>query len=397
MGDKTNKKGRVSRGTFLKGAGAALVLVAGGGVYRAADQGVFSTGRGPAYEPWGERLDARGPMALVSAAILASNAHNSQPWLFRVTGSQSGPRIDLFADRGRNIGTIDPFLREMYVSVGCALENLVQAASANGYDPRVSLMPDPGDDSHAARVDLVPSDRVESDLFRAIPDRHTNRFAYDVGRPLPSGVVGEMDAQAGQDEARIFWFEGGDARKKVGGQIVRASEALIKDKKQSTDSFAWFESDWDELQRGRSGPTLDANVPSPLTLAAAKILPETSREQGDQVFLQNTRDVHVAIALAFGIPAVRDNRDDVQRIRGGRAWQRMHLLATTGGLAMQPLNQMTERAEREAQLGLKPDFGSVLEDLIGGPGWRALMPFRIGYPTAEGRLSPRRAVEDVIV
>ena len=139
MGEKTKKKGRVTRGAFLKGAGAALVLVAGGGVYRAADQGVFSTGRGPAYEPWSDRLDARGPMALVSAAILASNAHNSQPWLFRATGTQSEPRIDLFADRERNIGAIDPFLREMYVSVGCALENLAPAAPANGYDPKVSL------------------------------------------------------------------------------------------------------------------------------------------------------------------------------------------------------------------------------------------------------------------
>ena len=32
--------------------GGTLVLVAGGGVWRAVDQGVFSTGEGPAYEPW---------------------------------------------------------------------------------------------------------------------------------------------------------------------------------------------------------------------------------------------------------------------------------------------------------------------------------------------------------
>ena len=38
MGDKTNKKGRISRGAFLKGAGAALVLVVGGGGYGAAYQ-----------------------------------------------------------------------------------------------------------------------------------------------------------------------------------------------------------------------------------------------------------------------------------------------------------------------------------------------------------------------
>jgi len=81
----------VSRRTFLKEAGAVVVLVAAGGVWRAADQGVFSTGEGPAYKPWenwrGDTLE--GALALVPAAILASNAHNIQPWLFRIEESRS--------------------------------------------------------------------------------------------------------------------------------------------------------------------------------------------------------------------------------------------------------------------------------------------------------------------
>jgi hypothetical protein len=42
----------MERRAFLKGAGIVTVLVAGGGVWRAWDQGVFSAGQGPAYEPW---------------------------------------------------------------------------------------------------------------------------------------------------------------------------------------------------------------------------------------------------------------------------------------------------------------------------------------------------------
>ena len=106
--DKTKDKRRVSRGAFLKGAGATLVLVAGGGVWRAVDQGVFGSDQGPAYEPWENWREAEGPMELVSAAILAANAHNTQPWLFEV----SEARIDLFADRSRDIGAVDPLLRE---------------------------------------------------------------------------------------------------------------------------------------------------------------------------------------------------------------------------------------------------------------------------------------------
>lgn len=399
-GQKTGREKLVGCRTFLKGAGAVLVLAAGGIVYRAVDQGVFSVGRGPAYEPWESwREGGAGAEALVASAILASNAHNSQSWLFRVAGGEPGGRIDLFANRRRDIGAIDPFLREMYTSVGCALENLVLSAEANGYAPKVTLLPDSSDPSHAAGVDLSPAEPVDSELFRAIPERHTDRGPYDPGGALPPGTLGALDtlARGGGSGARVFWFEGKAERRRFGDEVVRASEALISDREQSTDSFAWFRSDWDEIQRQRSGPTLDANVSSPLVLAGAKMLPAPSRERGDEVFVQRTRDVHVATAAAFGILAVMDNRDDAQRLAGGRAWQRMHLWATKEGLSVQPLNQMTERADREAQLGAEPDFGRVLANLIGEPGWQALMPFRIGRPTTKARPSPRRALEDVLV
>ena len=93
-------------------AGTALVVSAGGLGYRAYDEGVFQTGEGGAYDAWRDWNKQRGPMALVAAAILAANAHNTQAWLFHV----SPQRIDVYADASRNIGAVDPFRREMYVS-----------------------------------------------------------------------------------------------------------------------------------------------------------------------------------------------------------------------------------------------------------------------------------------
>ena len=55
----------------------------------------------------------------------------------------SEAQLDLFADPERNIGSIDPFLREMYTGLGCALENAVLTARALGYRPQVELLPDP--------------------------------------------------------------------------------------------------------------------------------------------------------------------------------------------------------------------------------------------------------------
>jgi hypothetical protein len=123
----------VKRRSFLKGAGVVTVVVVGGGVWRAYDHGVFSAGEGPAYEPWKNWRDPNdGPLNLVRAAILAASPHNTQPWLFKVSSSS----IELHIDTQRNVGALDPYLREEHIGIGCALENLMLAAPANGYAPR---------------------------------------------------------------------------------------------------------------------------------------------------------------------------------------------------------------------------------------------------------------------
>lgn len=170
---------KASRRTFLKRAGAAtLIVVVGGSVYRAADRGVFSVGQGEAYEPWQNWREEQGsgPMALVQSAILAANPHNSQPWLFRV----SEARLDLFADPSRNIGAIDPFLREMYTGLGCALENVVLTAQALGYRPQVQLQPEPENSAHAARIELVQGRRTPPSSIT--PSRTATRTALPTTR-----------------------------------------------------------------------------------------------------------------------------------------------------------------------------------------------------------------------
>src|SRR5476651_319598 len=91
------------------GVGSLAVVGAGGLTWRAVDGGVFATGTGPAYAAWDELSpSSRDSLGLVRSAVLAANAHNTQPWHFKVATD----RIDLFADTSRSIGTMDPLDRE---------------------------------------------------------------------------------------------------------------------------------------------------------------------------------------------------------------------------------------------------------------------------------------------
>ena len=375
----------------LTGSGV-LVLVAAGGVWRAADQGVFSTGDGPAYEPWDDwRTASRGPLDLVRAAILAANPHNSQPWLFKVTTSQ----IDLYADRRRNLGAVDPFLREMHIGLGCALENLGLSAAANGYTTQVTSLPDASNATWVAHIDLAPGPTVNSDLYSVIPHRHTNRYPYDTARPVSGATLASLSALNNDPEVRVFWFASADMRKQIGTLLVDAARALVGDTTQDGDSNRWYRATWQDIQQHRDGITLDAAGLPDWERALGKMLPPPSQEQQDSTFVSNTAE-QAQTAAAFGLLTVRDVQDRAQQLRAGRLLERMYLWATRDGLAMQPLNAVVERAAREAVLGSAPHFGNALATLVGDPDWQMLLAFRVGYSTHEGLRSPRRSVDQVV-
>ncbi len=384
------------RRRFLQGAGILTVVVAGGGVWRAWDQGVFSPGGGEAYEPWNNWAgeEQEGPVALVRAAILAANPHNTQPWLFQVEETS----IRLFADGKRSLGPIDPYLREMHLGLGCALENLLLAAGARGYKSEVTLMPEGTESAHIARIDLAPASPLPSALYDAIPDRHTNRGPYDQTQPVAPEDLSSLGAlREAIPEVEVQWFSSAAERHRLGTLVVEATKAIIEDEAQAAASFRWYRHRWDDIQQHRDGLTLDTfGMAAPIRVVA-KMLPHPSRKTFDGGWLQTTRDVQVATAGAFGILTASDCRDRGLQVQGGRAWQRMHLWATAHGIAMQPLSQVTERADREASLGLPPTFGSALRQAVQRPNQEALMLFRLGYPARAAYASPRRPVEDVLL
>ena len=121
-------------------AGGTVTLAAAGGVVLLARGSSFASPPGGAYAPWDLWNDPslRGtPLALVAAGVLAANPHNTQPWLFRVSDSS----VEIFADASRHLGAMDPFLREMHIGLGCAIENIALAAPSNGYALTVETAP----------------------------------------------------------------------------------------------------------------------------------------------------------------------------------------------------------------------------------------------------------------
>ncbi len=378
--------------------GGALALTLGGLGWRAWDRGVGASGEGRAYEPWRswEGRPEEGALRPVRAAILAANPHDTQPWLFVV----SPDAIEVFADRRRNLGAFDPFRREMHLGVGAAIENLAIAARADGL--AVSVQPtlgaltlSPGDAPFlAARASLRPASR-QSDLFAAIPLRHTNRGPYRPDAVIAPEALARLSRLAFGDDVRVAFVTDAAARRDLALLIVEATQKIVDDPEMSADSARWFRSGRRAIETHRDGVTLDAAGLSPGMTAIAKLLPDMSAEASDAYWLSMTRDVQLPTAPALGIVFVRDRLAMAPAIAAGRAWQRLHLAATQENLAAQPLNQPVERVDRDAALGRPDTFGGALARFAPEPGWEATFVFRIGVPDRPAGPSPRRPLGDV--
>ena len=388
-----NGKVMTRRAFLISGTAAFLLGAASTKVHAYYGQGIFDGTNGPAWQPWNQWSpdSPTEPLSPIRAAILASNPHNTQPWIFRVSDTQ----INLFADTTRNIGSFDPFLREMHVGLGCALENLMLAAPANGYACQLELLP--GAPNEIARIALKPAPRTTSDLCNAITKRHTNRGAYDTSRPIEASTYETLTALGKDDpDVRIVWFKSARERDAFGSATIDATAAIIADDDQSRASFRWLRRDYDSVQRYRDGLSTLSQPISGFTLAVSQLVP-TPRTVVDKFWLASTRDEQTATAAAYGIIVVPDSRSDLYRVRAGRLWQRMHLWAVRNGIAMQPMNQVIERAEREQSAGFDPQFTRTVTNLIGDSRSQPVMTFRLGYPIEDAKPSARRDVDAVVI
>jgi hypothetical protein len=391
-----------NRRDVLRAGGATLFLALAGGKLRAADSAGRPLPEGDAYAPWTLWNDPsiRGaPLALVAAGVIAANPHDAQPWLFAI----SDDVIEIFADTSRNLGAMDAFVREMHLGLGCAIENMVTAAGANGYAAELEIAPgsliDLTERSRpvfAARLRLQRIAEAAADpRYAAIPLRHTNRYAYEPDRNPAPNWRDFARALGADGEVKLLLFEAGSPQRSAfDAAVVEATQAIIADKPMIADSDRWFRDSWREIDAHRDGPTLDAAGLSTFKLMFARLV-SVSAETSQRAWLNQTRDTQLPSAPIVGLIAVRDRYDRPSAIAAGRAWQRLHLDATLRGMALQPLNQPIEMIDHERQTGAGSAWAQRVVGLT-GEDWQATFAFRAGFSSTKASASPRRRLADVV-
>lgn len=390
----------ITRRGLLTAAGGGAAVLGAAGLARAWQQGLilFSGDDGlGAWDDWNQRRFA-GPLALVSAGVLASSPHNTQPWRFAV--GRYG--VDVFEVPERDLGAMDPFGRERLAGLGAAIHSMALATTSIGRAAVVRLLPDASDPRHVARLELGPEPTPggapppEHPLVRAIGRRHTDRRAWRGGAVAPADLRA-LAATAGSKLVRIDLLTPQSAAgQRLAALTLEATQAIAGDAEMMAASQRWMRHgprQWAEMQDGLSPAT--SGIPA-WQAAAAAMLPPLSPETEGRFWLEATRDTALPTASMFALISVADPWDRRSALLAGMAWQRLHLTAVTLGLAAQPLNQLPEMIDRDRALGRPPGFAKAAAALLPDPAWRPTFALRLGHPPDLAPASVRRPVSAVM-
>jgi len=328
----------------------------------------------PKLTPWlvsPEDFDPAAPARerltfLVRWAVLAPSSHNTQPWLFHVGDDE----IWIYADHSRWLQVADPAERELHISLGCALENLLIAAEYFGFGTEVRIPTEEKRDGPVVVVRLggtsTPSGFRSPDLLDCIPRRRTNHSIYDA-RPVPDEVRLALLACNVESDLKLRLFDEDAVKRRVHDLVVDA------DARQFADP-AWREELGRWIGQGAFGaPWLLAKM-GQLAVTHVNLGRQTARH--DALVLMS--------APLFGL-ITADADTPGSRVRTGQLFERIYLTAERYGLGLQPISQIVEDATSRAGL----------VDLV--PGAIPMQPFRLGYAEPEKEHTPRRPLEDVLI
>jgi hypothetical protein len=310
---------------------------------------------------------------LVRYATLAPSSHNTQCWKFALD-TQS---ITILPDLSRRCPAVDPDDHHLFISLGCATENLIQAALALGLRGEAAF-----DSAHdSVRIVLSTAPASASPLFKAIPQRQSTRAEYD-SKPLSIGDLNLLEKASASESVRLLLITERSALEKVLEFVVRANTQQMNDKAFVDELKGWIR--FNGVDAARTGDGLfsgsSGNPTVPAWLGKLMFgLFFTPKAENDK-YAKHVRS-SAGVVVFVGTSA-----DKAHWIEVGRAYERFALQATTLGVRTAHLNQPVEVPAVRPQFASFLGLGKMRPDLVVRFGRGPTLP-----------PSPRRPVQAVLV
>lgn len=311
---------------------------------------------------------------LVRFATLAANGHNTQPWRFALRKSA----ISILPDFSRRTPAVDPDDHHLFVSLGCAAENLLIAGGAHG---RPGMVDFNANGDGRIEIDLTSAPAKASDLHAAIPDRQSTRSEFD-GRSVSTDDLRRLEKAAESEGVALIIVTEERQRKTVLDYVVEGNSAQIDDPdfvRELRDSIRFNASE--AMQTGDGLFTASSGNPTMPGWLGRRLFGLFFRKGSENEKYAKQLRTSAGVAVFVG-----DREDKDHWIRVGRSFQRFALQATALGIRHAHINQPVE----------VPSVRAAFADWLGTDGRRPDLVIRFGHAPPMP-MSMRRPVADVIV
>ncbi len=306
---------------------------------------------------------------LVRYATLAANSHNTQPWTFAIAED----RIEISPDFSRATPAVDPDNHHLFASLGCAAQNIVEAAPAFGLEAEPEVTAEDGETRVSVALAAGPARRTPE--FEAITERQCTRSNYD-GKPLSASALKQLQATAETPGVDAITLNAGQALSDVAEFVATGSDAQVRDPAFVEELKEWIRFSPAEALEKRdglfSGCTGNPTMPAWL-----------GRTVFDFVFTENAeREKYIKQINSSSAVVVftAKQSDNAQWIEVGRAYQRFALVVTALGLKHAFVNQPVEVPAVRQQFAAYLGIGDRRPDLVIRVGRAPKMPRSLRRP-----------------
>ena len=317
---------------------------------------------------WAPLQAEGGSRELVRYATLAANSHNTQPWTFKI----SDHYIAIAPDFGRRCPAVDPDDHHLYVSLGCAAENLIQAASA------VGLRAEPLLDADGINVTLERTAPERSVLFQAIPLRQSTRSMYD-GKLVAREHLRLLEQAGVGNGVSIIMLTERTKIANVSDYVIQGNLAQMSDKAFMNELISWLRFNEAEAVANMDGLFSRASGISTAPRWLAQLLMKylfTASSQNEKY--------QAEIASSAGVAMfVSERNDRMHWVEAGRACQRFALQATALGIKCAFINQPVEVPSVREQFAKYLGIGERRADLVMRFGFGPDLPKSLRRPVAQ--------------
>jgi len=296
-------------------------------------------------------------LKIVKYAGKAPSGHNTQPWKFK-TGKDT---ITVLPDFTRALPVVDSDNHALYISIGCALENLIIAANELNFKTEVEFAGDKREPHILVRISEAP-ETEKSGLFDYIEKRQVTRNSY---RPekIPDDLLSELFNEAEGIHVRLFLSE--DEINSLTPYIIEGNELQFSNKEFVNELVNWIRFSEKEVMKRGDG-IWSASMGMPATgRFLGKIIMKNFVSAGTEA--KRLKKL-IEASAGFALFTVEKN-DPYHWIKLGQAFQRFGLMATKNNISHAHLNMPCE--ELQVREKLIRDFN--LRDLT------PLLLIRFGY------------------